>query len=52
MFKNIFYSFLGLISDTLGFTAKATTKKSEVGEYFSSLGAKLREASKGLKINQ
>ncbi|AHH07670.1 Variable major outer membrane lipoprotein (plasmid) [Borrelia crocidurae DOU] len=47
--ENVFYSFLGLIADTLGFTAKATTKKSEVGEYFSGLGAKLGEASAELE---
>ncbi|AFI32096.1 variable large family protein [Borrelia crocidurae] len=47
--ENVFYSFLGLIADTLGFTAKATTKKSDVGEYFSGLGAKLGEASAELE---
>nr|WP_024654303.1 variable large family protein [Borrelia hispanica] len=47
--ENAFYAFMGLIADTLGFTAKATTKKSEVGEYFSSLGAKLGEASAELE---
>ncbi|ETZ17162.1 Variable major outer membrane lipoprotein, partial [Borrelia duttonii CR2A] len=43
--ENAFYAFMGLIADTLGFTAKSITKKSDVGEYFSSLGAKLGEAS-------
>ncbi|AFI31883.1 variable large protein 7 (plasmid) [Borrelia crocidurae str. Achema] len=47
--ENVFYSFLGLIADTLGFTAKATTKKSEVGEYFNKLGSKLGEASEELE---
>ncbi|ETZ17309.1 Variable major outer membrane lipoprotein, partial [Borrelia duttonii CR2A] len=48
--ENAFYAFMGLITDTLGFTAKATTKKSDVGEYFSSLGAKLGEASAELEV--
>ncbi|AFI32004.1 hypothetical protein Q7M_1247 (plasmid) [Borrelia crocidurae str. Achema] len=46
--ENAFYAFLELVSDVLGFTAKATTKKNEVGGYFSNLGAKLGEASKEL----
>ncbi len=47
--ENAFYTFLELVSDVLGFTAKSTTKKSDVGEYFSSLGAKLGEASAELE---
>ncbi|WP_449727620.1 variable large family protein [Borrelia duttonii] len=33
----------------LGFAAKATTKKNEVGEYFNSLGVKLEKASEELE---
>ncbi|UPA11386.1 variable large family protein (plasmid) [Borrelia parkeri] len=47
--ENAFYSFLELLSDTLGFTAKSTTKKEDVGAYFSSLGAKLGVASAELE---
>ncbi|UPA11653.1 variable large family protein (plasmid) [Borrelia parkeri] len=47
--ENAFYSFLELLSDTLGFTAKSTTKKSDVGGYFNSLGAKLGKASDELE---
>nr|WP_242400593.1 variable large family protein [Borrelia crocidurae] len=43
--ENVFYSFLGLIADTLGFTAKVDTKKEDVGEYFDSLGEKIGAAS-------
>ncbi|WP_050886274.1 variable large family protein [Borrelia crocidurae] len=43
--ENVFYSFLGLIADTLGFTAKVDTKKEDVGEYFDSLGDKIGAAS-------
>ncbi|AHH14763.1 Variable major outer membrane lipoprotein (plasmid) [Borrelia hermsii MTW] len=47
--ENAFYSFLELLSDTLGFTAKSTTKKSDVGDYFNSLGEKLGKASDELE---
>ncbi|XXG16275.1 variable large family protein (plasmid) [Borrelia puertoricensis] len=47
--ENAFYSFLELLSGTLGFTAKSTTKKSDVGGYFNSLGAKLGQASEELE---
>ncbi|AHH07830.1 Variable major outer membrane lipoprotein (plasmid) [Borrelia crocidurae DOU] len=47
--ENAFYAFLELVSDVLGFTAKTTTKKNEVGEYFNSLGVKLEEATKELE---
>ncbi|WP_330730476.1 variable large family protein [Borrelia turicatae] len=47
--ENAFYSFLELLSGTLGFTAKSTTKKSDVADYFSSLGDKLGEASDELE---
>ncbi|WP_051373848.1 variable large family protein [Borrelia hispanica] len=47
--ENAFYAFLELVSDVLGFTAKTTTKKNEVGEYFNSLGIKLEKASEELE---
>ncbi|WP_434757143.1 variable large family protein (plasmid) [Borrelia puertoricensis] len=47
--ENAFYSFLELLPGTLGFTAKSTTKKEDVGGYFNSLGAKLGEASDELE---
>ncbi|ETZ17304.1 Variable major outer membrane lipoprotein [Borrelia duttonii CR2A] len=47
--ENAFYAFLELVSDVLGFAAKATTKKNEVGEYFNSLGIKLEKASEELE---
>ncbi|ASJ27664.1 variable large family protein [Borrelia turicatae] len=47
--ENVFYSFMTLISDTLGFTAKSTTKKEDVGKYFTALGKKLGEASEELE---
>ncbi|WP_434757432.1 variable large family protein (plasmid) [Borrelia puertoricensis] len=47
--ENAFYSFLELLSGTLGFTSKSTTKKEDVGGYFKSLGAKLGEASDELE---
>ncbi|WP_041177908.1 variable large family protein [Borrelia duttonii] len=43
--ENVFYSFLELVSDSLGFAVKATTKKNEVGNYFDRLGKKLEIAS-------
>ncbi|ETZ17620.1 Variable major outer membrane lipoprotein [Borrelia duttonii CR2A] len=48
--ERAFYAFIELMSDVLGFIAKATTKKSDVGEYFSSLGSKLGEASTELEV--
>ncbi len=39
-----------LVSDVLGFTAKSTTKKSEVGAYFNILGVKLAEGSEELEL--
>ncbi|WP_434757139.1 variable large family protein (plasmid) [Borrelia puertoricensis] len=47
--ENVFYAFIELLSDTLGFTAKSTTKKNDVGDYFNSLGIKLEETSKELE---
>ncbi len=47
--ENAFYAFLELVSDVLGFTAKSTTKKNDVGVYFNSLGSRLGEASKELE---
>ncbi|ANF34502.1 Variable large protein 18 (plasmid) [Borrelia turicatae] len=47
--ENAFYSFLKLLSDTLGFTVTKDTKKSDVGGYFNSLGKKLGEVSKELE---
>ncbi|WP_434757297.1 variable large family protein [Borrelia puertoricensis] len=47
--ENAFYAFLELLSGTLGFTAKSTTKKEDVGGYFNSLGAKLGDASTELE---
>ncbi|UPA14249.1 variable large family protein (plasmid) [Borrelia turicatae 91E135] len=47
--ENAFYSFLELLSDTLGFTVKSTTKKEDVGGSFNSLGAKLGQASDELE---
>ncbi|UPA15685.1 variable large family protein [Borrelia turicatae] len=47
--ENVFYSFMTLVSDTLGFTAKSTTKKEDVGGYFSSIGVKLEAAANDLE---
>ncbi|AHH13265.1 Variable major outer membrane lipoprotein (plasmid) [Borrelia hermsii YBT] len=47
--ENVFYSFMELVSDTLGFTVKVTTKKEDVGGYFNSLGEKLGIASDELE---
>ncbi|WP_038363755.1 variable large family protein [Borrelia persica] len=47
--ENAFYAFLELVSDVLGFTAKSTTKKNDVGLYFGNLGAQLGNASKELE---
>ncbi|UPA19327.1 variable large family protein [Borrelia puertoricensis] len=47
--ENAFYSFLELLSDTLGFRVTKDTKKSDVADYFNSLGAKLGKASEELE---
>ncbi|ETZ17226.1 Variable major outer membrane lipoprotein [Borrelia duttonii CR2A] len=47
--ENVFYSFLELVSGSLGFAVKATTKKNEVGDYFDGLGKKLEIASAELE---
>ncbi|WP_084543149.1 variable large family protein [Borrelia hispanica] len=47
--ENVFYSFLELVSGSLGFVVKATTKKNEVGDYFDGLGKKLEIASAELE---
>ncbi|WP_038364047.1 variable large family protein [Borrelia persica] len=47
--ENVFYAFIELVSDVLGFAAKATTTKQQVGDYFSGLGAKLEKASDELE---
>ncbi|UPA10101.1 variable large family protein (plasmid) [Borrelia nietonii YOR] len=47
--ENVFYSFMALVSDALGFTAKSTTKKSDVGDHFIALGKKLGQASDELE---
>ncbi|ACH92964.1 variable large family protein [Borrelia duttonii] len=43
--ENAFYSFIELMSDTLGLKVTKDTTKQQVGEYFNSLGGKLGEAS-------
>ncbi|ETZ17303.1 Variable major outer membrane lipoprotein [Borrelia duttonii CR2A] len=43
--ENAFYAFLELVSDVLGLKVTKDTKRSDVGEYFNSLGGKLGEAS-------
>ncbi|WP_434757131.1 variable large family protein (plasmid) [Borrelia puertoricensis] len=47
--ENAFYSFLDLLSGTLGFTVTKDTTKQQVGDYFNSLGEKLGVASKELE---
>ncbi|AHH11260.1 variable large family protein (plasmid) [Borrelia coriaceae] len=48
--ENAFYSFMSLVSDTLGFrVTKDTTKKEDVGKYFSDLGKKLGETAAELE---
>ncbi len=47
--ENVFYSFVALISDTLGFNATKDTKKQDVGEYFDNLSVKIGSASKELE---
>ncbi len=43
--ENVFYSFLELVSCSLGFVVKSTTKKNEVGNYFDGLSKRLEIAS-------
>ncbi|AHH11349.1 variable large family protein (plasmid) [Borrelia coriaceae] len=43
--ENAFYSFIELISDTLGFRVTTETTKQQVGDHFKKLGEKLGEAS-------
>ncbi|UPA17327.1 variable large family protein (plasmid) [Borrelia coriaceae] len=47
--ENAFYSFIELISDTLGLRVTRDTKKSQVGEYFSILGEKLGKTADALE---
>ncbi len=47
--ENVFYSFLELVSGTLGFTVTKDTKKSEVGIYFINIGKKIASASEELE---
>ncbi|WP_433996729.1 variable large family protein [Borrelia venezuelensis] len=47
--ENAFYSFLELLSDTLGLRVTKDTKKEDVAGYFNSLGAKIGEASEELE---
>ncbi|AHH13137.1 Variable major outer membrane lipoprotein (plasmid) [Borrelia hermsii YBT] len=47
--ENALYSFIELVSDTLGFTVTKDTKKSDVGDHFIALGKKLGEVSKELE---
>ncbi|WP_051480269.1 variable large family protein [Borrelia crocidurae] len=42
--ENVFYAFLELVSDVLGFKVNKDTKRSDVADYFNSLGGKLGEA--------
>ncbi len=44
-----FFAFLELVLDVLSFTAKTTTKKEDVGSYFSVLGSKIWETSRELE---
>ncbi|AHH07189.1 Variable major outer membrane lipoprotein (plasmid) [Borrelia crocidurae DOU] len=43
--EKAFYSFLELVSDTLGFRVDKETTRDKVGKYFSDLGGKIGEAS-------
>ncbi|ETZ17272.1 Variable major outer membrane lipoprotein [Borrelia duttonii CR2A] len=45
MQDRVFCTFIELMSDVLGFTAKVDTNKRDVGNYFNSLGVKLSKAS-------
>ncbi|WP_206741883.1 variable large family protein [Borrelia crocidurae] len=44
-----FYSFLELVSGSLGFSVNKETKKEDVGKYFNSLGEKIGVASEELE---
>ncbi|AHH07908.1 Variable major outer membrane lipoprotein (plasmid) [Borrelia crocidurae DOU] len=47
--ENVFYAFIELMSDVLGFTVTKDTTRNKVGKYFSGLGKKLEEASEELE---
>ncbi|AHH11697.1 variable large family protein (plasmid) [Borrelia coriaceae] len=47
--EDAFYSFIDLISDTLGLRVTAGTTKNKIGEYFSGLGEKLGKAADQLE---
>ncbi|WP_330730420.1 variable large family protein [Borrelia turicatae] len=47
--ENAFYSFLELLSDTLGLRVTKDTTKQQIGDYFKSLGDKLGQASDELE---
>ncbi|WP_434757354.1 variable large family protein (plasmid) [Borrelia puertoricensis] len=47
--ENAFYSFLELLSGTLGLRVTKDTKRTDVGSYFNGLGAKLGQASDELE---
>ncbi|WP_051373872.1 variable large family protein [Borrelia hispanica] len=47
--ENVFYAFIELMSDVLGFTTQVGTKKEDVGGYFIDLGTKLEKASEELE---
>ncbi|WP_434757362.1 variable large family protein (plasmid) [Borrelia puertoricensis] len=47
--ENAFYSFLELLSGTLGLRVTKDTTKQQVGDYFNNLGAKLGDASAELE---
>ncbi|WP_051480210.1 variable large family protein [Borrelia crocidurae] len=47
--ENVFYAFIELMSDVLGFNVKVGTKKEDVGGYFIGLGTKLEKASEELE---
>ncbi|UPA12752.1 variable large family protein [Borrelia venezuelensis] len=47
--ENAFYAFLDLLSGTLGLRVTKDTNKSQVGNYFNNLGAKLGDASAELE---
>ncbi|ACH94110.1 variable large family protein [Borrelia duttonii] len=47
--ENAFYSFIELMSDTLGLKVTKDTKRSDVASYFNSLGGKIGEASEELE---
>ncbi|ASJ27767.1 variable large family protein [Borrelia turicatae] len=47
--ENVFYSFMTLVSDVLGFTVTKDTTKNQVGEHFNKLGKKRGVASAELE---